>query len=183
MMVRISDLPDELYSALGRISARYGQIEHIFALTLKRANLRDWDDAFDFVKNASRKQVKNEVLEGFEIWANKYFKHQELKTEIDEFTKLMQNWSNLHGQRNKATHCAWGLNDIDELMRSYQGKFVKEKSGKALIKRMEALADKLEKLAYDLNRATQAPASAKEFTATLSAAQFMPSPASATPKT
>ncbi len=53
------NLPPELIEALGQVSARYGQIEHLLTMTIHRTTQLSYDDAFAEVKKfRGRKEIR-----------------------------------------------------------------------------------------------------------------------------
>ena len=75
-------LPPDLIDALGEVSARYGQIEHLLTKTIKRTRELSYDDAFAEVKrlgsskcpqDLGRKDIRKKAKQFFDDLAKKPF--------------------------------------------------------------------------------------------------------------
>lgn len=65
----LSDLPIELFTALGRVIAHAGHIEHVFTLNLKRTGQNvSWEEAHDKVVDIKhRDKICKEVKRSFNM--------------------------------------------------------------------------------------------------------------------
>jgi hypothetical protein len=52
-------LPPELFAALGEVTARYGQIDHLLTMTIRRTATLSYDKAFEYVELAKYNDTKN----------------------------------------------------------------------------------------------------------------------------
>lgn len=150
------DLPPKLIQALGRVSVRYGQMEHVLTLTLKRTSEISYDEAFQLVeetKNRGRKDRRKLARDHFRDWATKRFGEAEGKERAKDFHILIEEWVDLAEQRDNVIHCAWTVED-GQLTGSRKGKLL-EIDGRPLgVENVEHLADALTRLVNRLNEAT-----------------------------
>ncbi len=93
-------LPPELIQALGEVSARYGQIEHLLTMTIHRTAPISYDAAVDKVEELrSREKIRKEAKLSFNEWAIQKFGEIEGNERAEAFNDLIQNWAALTNRR------------------------------------------------------------------------------------
>lgn len=161
--IRIDPLPDEFLDALGQVSARYGQLEHIIALAMKRYTPgADWDEIFNEVYKLGRETAAHEALILFGIKVMDQSKEGELND-------LLKRASNLAKERHEVIHACWGLDDkTEQLIGSHRGKLTPHTT-----ESIKQLAENLFDVTEAINDITSSP---ETFTggALLSAASYFP---------
>ncbi len=86
------NLPPKLIEALGQVSARYGQIEHLLTMTIHRtANLSYDDSVAEVEKLRHRKDISKRAKQSCDDWATHKFGEIEGKKRFDTFKDLIQN--------------------------------------------------------------------------------------------
>jgi hypothetical protein len=150
------DLPPALIQALGLVSARYGQIEHVLTLTLKRISDLSYDEAFLWVeetKNRGRTDRRKLVRQHFRDWAIGEFGEAEGKQRAKDFHILIDEWVDLAEQRDNVIHCAWTVED-GQSIGSRRGMLLEIDRQPFGVENVEHLADALTRFVMRLNDAT-----------------------------
>ncbi len=162
-LIRIDPLPDEFLYALGQVSARYGQLEHIIALAMKRyTSGADWDEIFNEVYKLGREKAAHEALILFGIKIMDQSKEGELHD-------LLKCASDLAKERHEVIHACWWLDDkTEQLMGNHRGKPTPHTT-----ESIKQLAEDLFEVTKAINDITSSP---ETFTggALLSAASYFP---------
>ncbi len=90
------ELPPELIQALGEVSARHGQIEHLLTMTIRRTAPISYDAAVDKVEELkSREKIRKEAKRSFNKWAIQECGEFEGNGRAGAFNDLIQNWAAL----------------------------------------------------------------------------------------
>ncbi len=125
-------LPTELLQALGEVSARYGQVEHILTMTIIRTTVESYDEVFAEVANSNlkyRDKICRKVKSCFKDWAVKKFGEAESQQRSGKFDNLIQAWSDLAQRRHDVIHCCWSVIGADKrLGRTRKGKLFHSRS-------------------------------------------------------
>ena len=150
------NLPPELIEALGQVSARYGQVEHLLTMTIHRTAKISYDDAFAEVESLrSRKNISKMAKQSFDDWARKEFGEIEGKERAEAFNDLIQKWADLAERRDNVIHCCWSVGIEDEqLSGTRKGELLKMDDHRFGIKDVKRLGDNLKQFVVRLNRAT-----------------------------
>jgi hypothetical protein len=155
----LTGLPNELVLALGEVTARYGQIEHILTMTIKRTAKPQisWDEAFEHVKKLNRKETRKKVTELFEQGAISEFGETEGARRSEQFNVLLEVWFDKDGgladRRDDVVHSCWSIKE-GHVTNTRKGKFLKVEGRPFGIKDVENLANNLKQFLFHLNRAT-----------------------------
>ncbi len=150
------ELPPELIQALGEVSARYGQIEHLLTMTIHRTEGISYDAAVAEVEGLQgREDVKKKARRSFYDWAIKNFGEIEGKERAEAFNDLIQNWAALYARRDDVIHCCWSVGIEDkQLSGTRRGKLLKWDGRPVGIEDVQKLADNLKQFVVRLNTAT-----------------------------
>ncbi len=150
------DLPPKLIEALGEVSARYGQIEHLLAMTIKRTTELSYDAAVAEVERLrSRPNIRKKAKRSFCDQAINEFGEIEGKKRAEAFNDLIQNWVDLVDQRDDVIHCCWSVGIEDkQLSGTRRGRLLKWDDRPVGIKDVEKLGDNLKQFVVRLNTAT-----------------------------
>ena len=99
-----SNLPDELYLALGRLTARYGLFEYQLALTIFRFSTvsRDWNEIWDWIDGFGRSKSPTETIKAFKVRTHNERQRKALHELVEEADALAR-------RRRHAVHCAWRI--------------------------------------------------------------------------
>lgn len=108
------DLPDELIRALGEVSVRYGQIEHLLTMAIHRTEGLSYEQAVAKVESLKYgDQIRKEAKRQFRTWAISKFHDTEGKRRSDDFAALVDAWALYAEQRHKIMHCCWTVGITD----------------------------------------------------------------------
>ncbi|WP_193370683.1 hypothetical protein [Pelagibius marinus] len=156
--VELLQLPDELFLALGEVAARYGQCEHLFAVTIKRAtDGMSYEEAISRVKTlvlqGGRDAVTKAVRRAVKSWA--IAKHEEGETReiVRTYDSLLGAWKKHYDRRDDVIHGVWAVDERS-------GKAFCTRDGECLapegrpfdVEDLKALADGFTQLVYKLDR-------------------------------
>ena len=149
-------LPPELIQALGEVSARYGQIEHLLTMTIHRTAPISYDAAVDKVEELrSREKIRKEAKLSFNEWAIQEFGEFEGNERAEAFNDLIQNWAALTNRRDDVIHCCWSVGIEDkQLSGTRRGELLKWNGRLVGIEDVQKLADNLNQFVVRLNMAT-----------------------------
>jgi hypothetical protein len=156
---KLTGLPSELVLALGEVTARYGQIEHLLTMTIKRTAKPQisWDEAFEDVKKLSRKETRKKVKEFFEQGAISEFGETEGARRSEQFNALLAVWFDKDGgladRRDDVVHCCWSIKE-GHVTNTRKGNSLTVDGRPFGIKDVENLANNLKQFLFHLNRAT-----------------------------
>lgn len=144
--IKLIGLPDELTKLLGEISARAGQFEYLFAVTIRRTVGFSMIEAFDYAKKLwSRKEVMKSMQEGLIAWAAE----QGADIDVDELVNRIRE---LLRQRDElVAHCCWGIDKNDGKLRYFRH----GEPADFGIKALGELAHKMREALRDLNVAVR----------------------------
>ena len=150
------ELPPELIQALGEVSARYGQIEHLLTMTIRRTAPISYAAAVAKVEELrGREKIRKEAKRSFNEWAIKKFGEIEGNERAEAFNDLIQNWSDLADQRDDVIHCCWSVGIEDkQLSGTRRGALLKWGGRLVGIEDVQKLADNLKQFVVRLNTAT-----------------------------
>ncbi|MCH7539713.1 MAG: hypothetical protein IH999_04855 [Proteobacteria bacterium] len=153
------NLPPNLIEALGEVSARYGQIEHLLTMTIHRTAEPElsYDDAFAEVeKLRGGEQHSKRAKKSFNKWAIQEFGEIEGNERAEAFNDLIQNWAALAARRHDVIHCCWSVGIKDkQLSGTRKGKLLTKDGRPFGIKDIEELGDNLTQFVVLLNKATK----------------------------
>ena len=111
-----TNLPDELYMALGRLTARYSLFEYQLALTIKRFwPGADWGEIWDWIGKFRRDKLQREAIKVLELC------HVEQKT-LEDFERIIEEAGGLATKRHDAVHGAWSVDKNGQLGVTCKGK-------------------------------------------------------------
>jgi len=146
-------LPDELYAALGRVSARYGQVEHVLAVTIRRTTGISFEDACAKCRNLRAKDMRKEAKEAYRAWA--VDKHREIDGAklASVFDDLVDKSGDLSERRHDVIHCCWSIKD-GNVTATREGTLLKWDGKPVTIPDVEKLADNLKQIVLQLNDKT-----------------------------
>ena len=149
-------LPPELIQALGEVSARYGQIEHLLTMTIRRTAPISYDTAVAKVEELrSRENVRKEAKRSFNEWAIPKFGEIEGNERGGKFNDLIQNWAALTNRRDDVIHCCWSVGTEDkQLSGTRKGGLLKWNGRLVGVEDVQRLADNLKQFVVRLNMAT-----------------------------
>ncbi len=150
------NLPPKLIEALGEVSARYGQIEHLLTMTIHRTEEISYDAAVAEVEGLrGRKDVRKKAKRSFCDLAIKEFGEIEGKKRAEAFNDLIQNWVDLANQRDDVIHCCWSVGIEDkQLSGTRRGELLKWDGRLVGVEDVQKLADNLKQFVVRLNTAT-----------------------------
>ncbi len=99
-----SNLPDDLYMVLGRLTARYGLFEYQLALTIKRFSndFQEWDEIWEWMGGFGRSRLQVETIKVFQVRTTNERQRNELRKVIEEADALAK-------KRHDAVHCGWSI--------------------------------------------------------------------------
>ena len=111
-----SNLPDDLYMALGRLTARYGFFEYQLALTIKRfsKDFREWDEIWDWMGGFGRSKLQAETIKTFQVRTTD-------KRQLGEFLKVIEEADALAKKRNDTVHCGWSVDQAGNVGATRKG--------------------------------------------------------------
>ncbi len=149
-------LPPELIRALGEVSARHGQIEHLLTMTIRRTAPISYDAAVDKVEELkSREKIRKEAKRSFNKWAIQEFGEIEGNGRAGAFNDLIQNWAALTDRRDDVVHCCWSVGIEDkQLSGTRRGELLTWNGRLVGIEDVLNLADNLKQFVVRLNTAT-----------------------------
>lgn len=153
----ITYMPDGLFDALGRVSVRYGQIEHFLTLTIKRTDQKMvWDQAFAFVEKLRySNKIREEARRRFNAWADEHFDEIIAEKEKRKFRAAVNDWKKLAARRGEIVHCCWSVGRNGNLNATRRGKILRDDTGRPVdVAYVNRLADRMHSLAARLNAAT-----------------------------
>ena len=139
------NLPPELIEALGQVSARYGQIEHLLTMTIHRTAKLSYDDDFAEVeRRRCRKKISKKAKQSFDDWAIKKFGEIEGKERAEAFNDLIQKWTDLAERRDNVIHCCWSVGIEDKQLSGTRKGGLLKRDGRCFgIKDVEKLGNNL----------------------------------------
>jgi len=151
------DLPPALLEALGVVSARYGQIEYLLAITIHRTSGVSYDEALAKVEKLKRgHEIRKEVKREFKEWAIEEFQESEGKRRSDEFNDLINEWANVADRRHDVVHCCWTVGAEDgQLTGTRKGALLTKASHPLSIKDVQDLGGDMNQIVFRLNMATK----------------------------
>jgi len=151
------NMPPDLFSALGAVAARSGQIEHILAVTISRTEDVRLAAAYQRVDDLRKSdQIRKETRKSFRKWALEKFGADEGGERSQEFDQLVGTWSDLSKARNDFLHGFWSIDkDSQELSCHRKGqRIVRQDGSLCAIDDVQKLAGRLRDIAVRLNEAT-----------------------------
>ncbi len=150
-------LPPKLIQALGEVSARYGQIEHLLTMAIHRTSGLSYDEAFQKVEELRyRDQIRKEAKRRFREWVSKKFGETEGTKRSAEFDDLIREWTDLAARRDDVIHCSWSVGiDDNQLSGARKGALLQKHGRPFEIKDVEELAIELRHFVARLNVATK----------------------------
>lgn len=150
-------LPPVLIKALGEVSARYGQIEHLLTMTIHRTGQLSYNDAVAEVERLKRrKKVNRQAKQCFNAWAINNFGEINGKERAAAFDRLIQEWADLTERRDNVIHCCWSVGcDDNQLTGTRRGKLLTRDGRPFGIKDVKLLGIDLKQFVFQLNRATE----------------------------
>jgi len=154
----LSNLPTELLTALGRVAAYSGHIEHIFTLTLKRTDEdMSWEDAHQQARELwSNHKIRKEAKRRYSEWADQTMTGAAIRDAKNEFADLVSRTEELFKNRAHVVHCAWSTTDDGQLNATRQGRLLLDpQRNRVGIRHVNELADRLFEVACRLNAATR----------------------------
>lgn len=150
-------LPIQLFAALGEVTVRYGQIEHLLTMTIHRTAKLSYDESYEYVKNMKNQKQSKEAKECFEEWAKSKFGENEGARRSAQFNDLLKAWIEndkcLAGRRHDVVHCCWSIKD-GQLGGTRKGDLLEVDGHSARTEDVEMLANNLRQFVVQLNRAT-----------------------------
>ncbi len=153
---RLINLPPKLIEALGRVSARYGQIEHLLTMTIHRTTELSYDEAYAEVGGLGRNDVRKKAKRHFRDWAIKKFRESEGNERAEAFNDLIENWTALAKRRDDVIHCCWSVGIEDEEPGGTRKGDLLTKDGHRFgINEIEGVANDLKQFVLLLNKATE----------------------------
>lgn len=114
------DLSDELFRDLGKVTARYGQLEYVIVVTILRTTVPsphsdlDWEKVFAEARKFSRKQAEDRAKVG-------YSRLNQAQTSETDFVATLQRAKKLSDKRDEFTHCHWYVDKDGKLVRVREG--------------------------------------------------------------
>lgn len=151
----LTNLPAKLVTALGYVSARSGQIEHLLVVTLKRTTDDSWEDVFAHAEGKRGDERRREAKQYFKAWAIKESRHNEVPYRTQEFNNVIDRIGQIASRRNVAVHSAWGVSKSGDVYATNKGKVLRNSAGNPFgIKDVEAIANELHECLYIMNAAT-----------------------------
>jgi hypothetical protein len=100
-------VPDPFNTALGNLTLRFGQIEHLLAAIIHRAT--------------GRKELLSEVRRCFVSWVTSTFDDKEANSRIRNFDRTRTVLGTALERRDELTHCAWGIDQQGEVRATRRG--------------------------------------------------------------
>jgi len=104
--------PDEFEFAMGKLTRRYGQVEHLLALIIHRATEEPYDQVFarfsDRRDLRNRKALIRAARQGVDNWARAKLGAEEAVIRVREFDRIQNQVKDALKRRDELTHCAWG---------------------------------------------------------------------------
>ena len=150
-------LPPELITALGEVSARYGQIEHVLTMTIHRTEELPYAAAFEKVEELKgQKEIRKEVEKLFKQWAIKEFGPVAGADRAKSFKDLLGNWTKLANDRHDVIHCCWSVGIKDKALSGTRKGELLVKEGLPIgITDIQRLGENLKQFLVLLNKATK----------------------------
>jgi hypothetical protein len=150
-----TNLPAKLVTALGKVTARSGQIEHLLVVTLRRTTGDTWEDVFTHAKGKRGDERRSEAKQSFKTWAKGKFGEVESGRRIQEFNNAIDRIGRVAARRNSVIHSAWGVDASSSLYATNKGKLLRSDAGNPLgIRDVEEIADELHECLFIINAAT-----------------------------
>ena len=157
---KLIDIPDDLFTAVGKVSVRHGQIEHVFAMTFHRVEDITYTEAFAKVDQLrDRDSIRKAAKHSFRKWAR-----EKLGAEVggkcaDDFDELISMWPGLYSRRDDVIHCCWSTGvDDNQLTGTRKGDLLRNSSHPMGVTDVEHLAEELTEFVFRLNEATKTEA-------------------------
>lgn len=154
---QLMGLPTQLFAALGEVTVRYGQIEHLLTMTIHRTAKLSYDESYEYVKNMKNQKQCKEAQECFEEWAKCTFGENEGTRRSAQFNYLLKAWIEndqcLANRRHDVVHCCWSIKD-GQLGGTRKGGLLEVDGHPARIEDVEILANNLRQFVVQLNTAT-----------------------------
>lgn len=116
--------PDGFDAALGTLTRRFGQMEHLLATIIHRMTREDWNGVLARLGSdlRDRKKLLQEVRRCFVNWAESSFEGTERDRRIAKFDRIGNDLRDSLVQRDQFTHCAWGYDAGGQFRATRQGK-------------------------------------------------------------
>ena len=119
----IEHLPDALYEALGKVAVRYGQLEHVIGLAMKRHDpSRTWEQVFEQLQKLGREAGAAQALENYGVAVMDQKKEGELLAQFDRADALARD-------RHRVIHAHWATmpGAAGELVGNHNGEPIADK--------------------------------------------------------
>lgn len=154
---KLINLPRNLIKALGEVSVRYGQTEHLLTMTIHRTGQLSYDDAVAEVERLKRrKKVNRQAKHCFNAWAINHFGEAKGKERAAAFDRLIQDWADLTERRDDVIHCCWSVGcDDNQVTGTRRGELLTRAGRPFGIKDVGLLGNDLRQFVFQLNRATE----------------------------
>ena len=139
-----SCLPDELYMALGRLTARYGLFEYQLALTIKRLSNppKGWNEIWDRIGRWPRATMQEKVGEAIDV-------EKMSQANRDGLVRVLEEADELASKRHDAVHCGWSVDRHGNVVGTRKGQAVN-----MTIADLNELAEKFHRLAAEITKVT-----------------------------
>lgn len=114
---KMAPLPKALYEALGKLSVRYGQLEHVIGLAMRRHDpSRTWEEVFDQLHKLGRVKGAAQALKSFGVKVMDQNKEGELLSLFERAEVLARH-------RHRVIHAHWFIDpDTHALVANHHGK-------------------------------------------------------------
>lgn len=139
------NLPEALVAALGKLTLRFGQVEHILAAIIHRTTQEPWDEVLKRLGTdlKPRRELLSEARRCWVDWASSTFNDMEADERKRKFDRVRNKLGVAMERRDELTHCAWGI-DKDGYIRATR------RGGPFLINDRPAGQDHIEATAQEL---------------------------------
>ncbi|QLH37814.1 MAG: hypothetical protein HWD60_00740 [Defluviicoccus sp.] len=116
--------PDAFDAALGKLTRRFGQVEHLLATIIHRTTGDDWSDVLARLGSdlRDRGNLLKEVRRCYVEWVAKTFNETVSGERISDFDRIRNNLRDALVQRDQFTHCAWGYDASGNFRATRRGK-------------------------------------------------------------
>ena len=153
----LTDLPDYLFTTLGRVVVYSGHIEYALALTIKRTTSLSWDAAHEKVQDLhDNRKIRNEATTCFNTWADAKLEADDAQNRKDDFSKLIARVEALFKCRADVVHCAWSGSDESDTTATRKGKLLRDENNIPFgVPQLNKLADKLFEVSARINELTE----------------------------
>ena len=153
---RLINLPPDLIEALGHVSLRYGQIEHLLTMTIHRTSGLSYEEAYAAVEKLGREDILEKANRHFRAWAIRKFGQTDGDKRAEAFDDLTQKWPALAKRRHDVIHCCWSIGvDDEEPSGTRNGDLLRKDDQGFGIKEIEDLGNDLKQFVVLLNGATE----------------------------